>query len=197
MEEYKPNSNLSKEKMPKKVVESVVTSDVKVRKKNGFARFASELIQEDVRSVKSYIFMDVLLPSLKKAISDIVRNGVDMLLYGKTGVSRGSVIGETVSYRSYYKNANVPQRRPTAYFGDFSDLVFINRGEAEAVLEAMFDIMSHYGIVKVADLYELAGKPDLIAHTDNNYGWTDLKFARVERVYDGYVIRLPKIIPLD
>ena len=48
-------------------------------------KFADVFISEDVNNVKSYIVMDVLVPAIKKAISDIVTNGIDMILYGKLG----------------------------------------------------------------------------------------------------------------
>lgn len=84
-EDYKPNSHRSKEQelhepMPEKRTEKVVTGNVKQRKKSGLAKAGSIFVPGDVESVKSYILMDVLVPSIKRAISDIVCNGVNMLL---------------------------------------------------------------------------------------------------------------------
>lgn len=57
-------------------------------KKSEMQKFADVFISEDVNNVKSYIVMDVLVPAIKKAISDIVTNGIDMILYGETGKSK-------------------------------------------------------------------------------------------------------------
>ena len=34
-------------------------------------------------------------------------------------------------------------------------------------------------------------------YTDNKYGWTDIRNASVIRVRDGYMIKLPKALPLN
>ena len=89
MEEYKPNSHKSKEEqkdlVPEKRVEKVISGTVKPKKKSEMQKFADVFISEDVNNVKSYIVMDVLVPAIKKAISDIVTNGIDMILYGEAG----------------------------------------------------------------------------------------------------------------
>lgn len=82
MEEYKPNSHKSKEErkesIPEKHVEKVISGTVKPKKKSEMQKFADVFISEDVNNVKSYIVMDVLVPAIKKAISDIVTNGIDI-----------------------------------------------------------------------------------------------------------------------
>ena len=86
MDDYKPNSNRFKEGkvdepvVREKKVEAITTATVK--KKGEMKKFTDIFISEDVGSVKSYILMDVLVPAIKKAISDIVTNGIDMILYG-------------------------------------------------------------------------------------------------------------------
>ena len=85
MEDYKPNSHRYKEAQKRaaaedKKVEKVVTGTVKVKKKNEIGRLKDVFISEDVNNVKNYVLMDVLIPAVKKAISDIVTNGIDMIL---------------------------------------------------------------------------------------------------------------------
>lgn len=200
MDEYKPNSHRSKEgnsRLEKKV-EKVVSGSVKSRKKSEIRKFADVFIQEDVGNVKSYILIDVLVPALKKTISDVVTNGVDILLYGESGNTkkRGS---SKVSYRSYYDN-KAEERRDYGYNRmrtgyDYDDVVLDNRGEAEEVLLRMDELVATYGIVSVADFYDLVGVT--CNYTDNKYGWTDVRNASVVRVHDGYRIRLPKALPLN
>ena len=52
--------------------------------------------------MKSYIVMDVLVPAIKKAISDIVTNGIDMILYGEAGKSKKNSTASKVSYQKFY-----------------------------------------------------------------------------------------------
>jgi hypothetical protein len=78
---------------------------------------------------------------------------------------------------------------------DYDNIIFDNRGDAEAVLTSMEDILDQFGCVSVADLYDLA---DVAApnYTVNNYGWTNLANAQVLRCRDGYIIKLPKVTSL-
>lgn len=197
MEDYKSNSRKSKEDSSSKNVEKVISGSAKTRKKNEVQKFADVFISEDVSNVKSYILMDVLVPALKKAISDIVINGIDMILYGEAGHTKKSG-GNKPSYRNYYdeKNGSTSSYKPvrrTAY--SFEDIVLDNRGDAEEVLDGMIDIIKNYGVVSVADMYDLVGITG--NYTDNKYGWTDLRTARVERDRDGgYILKLPRALPL-
>lgn len=196
MEEYVSNSLKSKEQepIPEKKVEKVVSGTVTRKKKNEVEKFAGEVFSEDIRSVKNYILMDVLVPSLKKAISDIVTNGIDILLYGESGHSKNRS-GSKPSYRNYYDDKNSTSYRPTRSVYSFDDIGMESKGDAEEVLDGMIDILNQYGMVSVADMYDLVGAVG--NYTDNKYGWTDLRNAYTERGRDGrYYVRLPRVIPL-
>ena len=66
---------------------------------------------------------------------------------------------------------------------------------AEDVLERMDELIATYQVVSVADFYDLVGVSG--NYTDNKYGWTDIRNASVIRVRDGYMIKLPKALPLN
>ena len=106
MEEYKSNSHKSKEQESRKVeekrVEKVVKGSTRTKKKSELSKIKDTFISEDAANVKSYIIGDVLIPAAKKAISDIVSNGIDMILYGGKSPNRdrrGS--SNYISYRDY------------------------------------------------------------------------------------------------
>ena len=83
MEDYKSNSDKARqEQQSEKKVEAVITGAAKTRKKGEMQKFADVFIAEDANNVKSYILMEVIVPAVKKAISDIVTTGIDMILYG-------------------------------------------------------------------------------------------------------------------
>ena len=202
MEEYKSNSHKSKENqkgsVPKKKVEKVIAGTAKSKKKSEIRKFTDVFISEDVNNVKSYILLEVLVPAIKKAISDIVTNGIDMILYGGTGKTKSNSTASKVSYRSYYDRGNGRRdyssvRTKIGY--NYDDIILDNRGEAEDVLLRMDELISTYGLVSVADLYDLVGVTG--NYTDNKYGWTDIRSASVIRVRDGYMLKLPKVLPLD
>ena len=202
MQDYKPNSNRFKEEQraaareEKRVVKPVATS-AKTKKKSEVKKLTDIFISEDASNVKSYIFMDVLVPAIKKAISDIVTDGIDMILYGSTGGSRRKSSSSKVSYSSYYDRDRRDRRESRASTSRFNydDIVVDYRGEAEDMLERMEEIIDTYQIVSVADMYDLAGLT--APHTANKYGWTNLRNAKVVRTRDGYVLDLPKALPID
>ena len=196
--EYKPNSHKYKQEQvtkEDKKIEKVVKGTAKVKKKNELHKVADIFISEDVKNVKSYVLMDVLVPAIKKAISDIVTNGIDMILYGGTG-KRGSSGAGKISYRDYYGRKDEPRhsdsRTRTGY--SYDDVVLDSRGEAEDVLARMDELIETYGEVSVADLYDLVGITG--NYTDNKYGWTNIRNAEPVRVRDGYMLKLPKAAPL-
>ena len=161
-------------------------------------KFADVFIQEDVSNVKSYILMDVLVPAVKKALSDIVKDGVDMILYGETNRNRKNGNTSRVNYRGYYdreERRDRPSSRGRDYL-DYDEIIFDARGDAEAVLDAMNDIIDQYGIVSVADLYDLANL-DHPPYTMNKYGWTNIAGAKAMRVRDGYALKLPRAVPIN
>ena len=198
MEDYKPNSHRSKEEqnLPEKKIEPVVKGKV-TTKKNNVRKLTNTFVTEDIQNVKSYVLMDVLVPAIKKAISDIVTNGIDMLLYGETGRSRRKTNASVVSYRNYYDSRREERysssRTRTGY--SYDDVVLETRGEEEDVLSRMDELIDTYGVVSVADLYDLVGIS--CNYTDNKYGWTNLRNAEPVRVRDGYMLKLPKALPID
>lgn len=205
MEDYKPNSFKYKEEQKqqaaeKKQLPKVISGTAKRKKKSEAQKLADIFISEDASKVKEYIFMDVLIPAAKKAISDIVTNSIDMILYGEAGRSKKSNTPATkVSYGSYYNNGRNDRdgyRQSTSRSTySYDEVILATRGEAEAVITQMDEIVAQYGFVRVADLYDLVGITG--SYTDNNYGWTDIRSAQVVRVRDGYLLKLPRALPID
>ena len=195
LNEYKPNSHRSKTEntsVPEKKVKQVVTSGVKIKKKSEVSKFKDVFIAEDISNVKSYIFSDVIVPTIKKAILD----SVDMLLNGR--VSGGKQRG--TSYVPYGSISNRNTRRDdyrdsrNSRF-DLDDITIASRGEAEEVLDQMGELIDRYGVVTVADLYDMIKEP--APYTANRYGWTTIRSAEVIRVRDGYMLKLLPPKPID
>lgn len=204
MADYTPNSHKYREEQKeaaagdgKKKIEKVIKGTARTKKKSEIRKFTDIFVSEDARNVKDYIFMDVLVPSIKKALSDIVKEGIDMLLYGGTGGSKRNGNVSYVSYRDY-SNRNQNDRPVDNYRTrsgySYDDIILDSRGEAEEVIDRMCELIEMYGMVSVADMYDLVGKSG--EYTDNKYGWTNLRNAEPVRVRDGYLLRLPKAGPI-
>lgn len=193
----KPNSHRYREEQKRKQdrekVEKVITGTAKTKKKNTFG----SLISEDASSVKGYIFSDVLMPALQKLVVDIVKDGIDIIIYGGTRRNtdkRGSYSGNYVSY-SRFSDREVRDRSIDRPRYQPNEIILESRTDAEEVLDTLEDMIDRYDDVSVAAFYELVGMPS--SHTDEKYGWTNLANARVERVRDGFCIKMPRVRPLD
>ena len=202
MENYKPNSHKSKEEnktLPdeREKLEKVIKGTVKT-KKNEMRKLRDVFISEDVKSVKSYILMDVLVPAIKDAIEDIVTNGIRMVLRGETSARKSSSASK-ISYNRIYdskiNNDRFARDSSPSIRYSYDDIILESRGEAEDVITRMEEIIEEYGFVRVADLYDLVGITG--DYTDNKYGWTSIRSAEPVRVRNGYMLRLPRAVPLN
>lgn len=200
-------SNRSIRPKPEAVVNS---NSVSFKKQSAWKRAKHRIFEKEGKDLKNYVINDVLIPSIKETISNVVSNGIDILLYGEArhiasrrssifGNSGGSRYGNYVTYNSISN----PRTTNTGVRSGISssaalreslaldDILFETRVQANDVLSRMSDILSsdRNHIVTVADLYNLCG---LVApFTYNNYGWDDLSTAGVTLTKDGYLLNLP------
>lgn len=203
MEEYKSNSHKSKQQetreLPEKRVDKAIVSGARVRKKSEARKLVDVFIPEDVEKVKSHIIFDVLIPSAKKAVYDMVTNGIEMILYGESGAgTHRSGTSSKISYRQFYDDRSERRTESTRRLNsvmDYEDIIVDHRGEAESILERLDELVSMYGMASVADMYDLVGIT--APYTANKYGWTDIRNAKVVRIQDGYAIKMPRVRPLN
>ena len=204
--DYKPNTKKYKEESTqtdKKKVDKVISGTAKVKKKSELRKFADNFIVEDISSVKDYWVKDVLIPNIVDTIEDMVVGGIRTLFRGSSGRrnDRDSRRGYgSPSYTNYTRYSDRKDDRSSRdnnpHRGYDQGTVVVNsRADAEAVIEQMDGIMETYGMVSVADLYDLVGMSS--NYTDNNYGWTNIRNAEPIRLRDGgWEIRMPKAIPI-
>ncbi len=203
--DYTPNSRkVTPEQnvapVEKKKVEKVITGTAK-RKPDNARKFTNLFAPGDMSSIKEYIIMDIVVPAVKKMVSEVVRNGVDMLMWGESGRGKNySGNSDKVSYRSYYgsndNSRNNSSTSRTRSVFDYDNISIPTRQEAEEVIRQMDAIIEVYGMVSVADLYDLCGITDH-NYMNAKYGWLNIRTAEAVRVRDGYILKLPRAMPLD
>ena len=156
----------------------------------------STFIVEDMNTVWSSVWMDILVPSFKEMISRAVSAGIDTLLFGTDRPARRSGAGAGyVSYTSYYNKA--PGRRIDNLqpIDDGYDRDAMTRAKAKEILGKLEDQIDKFGQASVADYYDARG---MIANfTDYSYGWKSLRSARIVPYGRGYTLELPKAELLD
>ena len=67
--------------------------------------------------------------------------------------------------------------------------------EAENIIDRLSDLIENYDTATVADLYDLAGITSNF--TDDRWGWYTLEGASVSHLREGYLLNLPKPVPID
>ena len=201
MSEYKPNSHKYHAEQKESVgiekrAKKVVSGTVGTKKKNDIATFAKTFIAEDATNVGKYIWEDLVVPTVRKTIVNVVTDAARIIFLGKSAGSSSSSPGTPkVSYRSYYDEPKAAIASKATNRFDYETITFESRGEAEAVRVEMNNLIRRYRYVRVADMFEAAG---LIPPTPAyKYGWSDISSAKVEYWNGKYIIKLPSALPLD
>lgn len=188
-------------------LDKVIDGDVTVQKRSWLKRFARGMLADDATSISDYILVDVLIPTFKATLRDIVLGVTDRSLYGSSGagiINRGGpgfgLNGNVGGIKTKY--SNIPEERPRALLSreararhDFDEIVFPSREAAVIVLSAMYEHLERYRLVTVGDLYDLAGySGDWAAR---NYGWSSLAAADIRQRGRGWVLELPMPSPIN
>lgn len=202
------NSNKKKDKpaadeVEKKVVEKITTGKVVEKKKSLGKRIQETFSLDDSRSVLQYIVQEVVIPGTKNLIWELFTQGLDRTLFGGRGVGGGG--GRHGSGRRNYSSISKRDREdgPSGRYlsssarstHNFSEITLETRPEADEVLERLDDLIKDYDVATVDDLYNLVGITG--SYQDNKWGWTDLRHADIRRVRDGYLLELPRAVPID
>lgn len=177
-----------------------VVAPAKIKKKAPGRDLLEDFITEDLGMVANYIVYDIALPTIKTLISDVISNGIDMMLFGGDATSkrssrRGGIYSNApFNYSTCYSGSKTSKYSSPRKRNKIDDLLFRNRGEAEEVFDMLREYIRQYGHVDVATLLEMVGHES--SYTDNDFGWESLDGFKIERVIDGYVLRVPRPIAL-
>lgn len=172
-------------------IKPVVTGATQAKSKNGIGKWVDLFIKQDIPKIKAYVFRDVFLPALKKALM----GSIDMSFPGGSGSGYNSDYSSKpkIRYSGFAEEPNYRKATGTVVARDnveYADIEFPNRGAAERVLLSMRDIHAEFQSVTLAEMYELSGLEHPYTYT--KYGWKNLRDAEVMRRGDAYFIKLPQ-----
>lgn len=191
------------------IVEKVITGPITQRKKSLGRRFADTFFGDSAKGVAAYVFLQVLVPSVKDLIVSAGQEALHRAVYGDSVGSRRysnyrpqSGPGGYVSYNKASSNGVTPARREEPRMTtrgreqhNFAEILYDSRADAEHVLRSMYDILEKYEVVTVKDLLGFVGVTP--SYTDEKWGWTSLAGSRVEIDRSRkYILRLPDTEPL-
>jgi hypothetical protein len=187
----------------KKPAERVTKGHVVQKKKSLGAKFKETFLAVDLKDVFAHIVTDVIAPTIKETLEDIIRSSTSMLLWPEGSRGRSGRRGDrrVVPYDRYYddrgRSRNGDDRDPARPKpqNQVEDLVFDRKPDAEDVLDSMIDRIAEYNVVSVRDLYAFAGMPRNYAQ--DTYGWFNLEDAEILHVREGWMLKLPRPVKID
>lgn len=203
-------SNSQRQRQPHKLA-PVVKNPTSTRQPSIWRKASGLLNKEDASSVASYVFFEVILPSVRTLIFDAGSQALQRTLFGDSAPRRSSGYGgyssPSYSYTPYnrpttsvrtYNGQSQQQKQPTVRTHrphEFETIILATRQDAEAVLDNLYEILGTYEMVTVSSLYELANITG--PYTNDKWGWTSLDGARIVPVREGFLLELPPIRPLN
>jgi hypothetical protein len=206
--QFPSNSKSTPPTEPRKV-ERVVTNEVKSRPKSVGRRLREALFGGDSKSAIGYAISEVVIPQTKDLIAEAGKQILEMIIFGDasarsrrtSGRPHGSRYTNYSQYASRGRSGatSIREDRPTVSprSQSLDEIVFETRAEAEAVLEQLYDTLEEYHLVSVADLYTMLDWTSRSTHTDQKWGWESLQGSDIKITRGGYILILPKTVPLD
>ncbi len=180
-----PNKNPAPTVQDKKV-EKVIFGNPRMRQRSSFEKVAE--------NIGSFALRDILIPAALKMLSDIWHGAGD-IIFGKD-TKKGRPSSSFFSYDSCYKPYGRSEESENRRSMNYEEVILDSRGEAEEVIDHMRDLLARYKVVSVADYYDLCGVTKF-DYNANYYGWLDLRYIEPVRYRDGYMIRLPRAVPIN
>lgn len=212
MTDYQNNSNKAKggndPQQPEKKIERITSSQVIVRKKGPWRTFKSLIIEADMSSVGRFVWLDLLVPTIKNVIVDTAEQGIKRLVYGDLRASYRPTLPSSsmgigrqgLTTYTPYNQASLPMRAqdPRTMQGlpsrtvaaDARGYIISSKEDAEDVLTMLATVIDRYEVVTVADLHEMLGLPS--NHVDHRWGWIDVRNAQIRQVREGWILELPR-----
>ena len=183
--------------------EKKVIAKAKVQKKSAIKEALRTFFAQHLAEIAEHLVVDVANPAAKNAITDMVTQGIQQLLYGEVDPRRRSTSGYT-SYsssarsdrsRGHYESRRYERREPRQPKPtNVEDLVFDTRGDAVDVIEFIAESIEQYGQVSVADLMSSVGIQP--RYTDERWGWTTTDAFEIRQIREGWLVSADRPEPL-
>lgn len=183
--------------------EKKVIAKAKVQKKSAIKEAIRTFFAQDLPEIAEHLVIDVAIPAAKNAITDMVTQGIQQLLYGEvdprrrptsgyTSYSGSSRVNRGTGYYESRRNERREPRQPKPT--NVEDLVFDTRGDAIDVIEFITDSIEQYGQVSVADLMSSVGIQP--RYTDERWGWTTTDAFETRQIREGWLVSADRPEPL-
>lgn len=194
--------NSFKKRAAESVVQPIQTKGSVSKRKQTFGEkvaksFAGGSSDTDIGG---YIVQDILIPTTKKLLYEIVTGGLSMFLYdGKKPVGDSSSRFDRRGPGAFWSGPNMSRdrdprpeiSRQSRTLHNFDTVEFDYREDAESVLLGMERMIEEYGTVRVSDFFDLIGMTG--SYVDRTWGWTNLESSVILATHGGkWIIQFPR-----
>lgn len=187
-------SNPTVEVKSNKKVEPVISYTPSEGKKSGWSLFFGGFFRKDIPQVATYVIKDILVPAFKDTVAKMVKNSIDMMLFGETrSSSSGRYYGSTNSYSAYYREHDIHPMEPVRSVpeGEVRYLPLRSEEDVKKVLYSLRECFERYGQISKGDYYDAIKVR--AEFTDYNWGWRSLRgIDYIEEAPDRWVIIFPR-----
>lgn len=172
------------------------------RKRKAGRHLLKSFIEEDGRNAADYILWDIVVPSAKSLLHDIMDRGSARLLWGDGGYSNGrynSYSSNNRPYNDYASRSTRPmsdtrtnqynrsRRNQTSVFVD--DIYLDSLHDLEEFDSRLHYLLDNQGFVRVSDYYKAANLES--NYIDARFGWYDLRGMTKMREGDVWLVTMP------
>ena len=180
----------------------VTSRAVEVKKDTFWDKFKKAWFGENVENAGEFMLFEIGIPAVKATLSDMISNGVEVLLFGESsGRHSRSRTKESSGYTGMYKrerdrerDARDVRRSSTGYI--WEQVEPMSQRDCLSVIAEMKDWAYDNEYVTVGELLDMMKASNLADYSDDNRGWyaEDLKgnACSCYAVRGGYLLDLPR-----
>ena len=209
MEQYPSKTlkerNKQAQQKPKPELKCVVTGKSKPVPQSIWSKVFVGIKPASGQTMKSFIFDEIVTPLIQRAVVEGVTGAINYLVKGDAYADRKA----TNSFGKSYINYNgISSGKPSSSGGQYvysgknsgmeiENVWFESRVDAQRVLDEMMGVIAQYDILTVNGFYDLIGRTSLIDPSNEKFGWSDLRNAYITGARGGWIIHLPRPMPID
>lgn len=180
---------------------AVVSSPSEIKKDSFWDKFKKAWFGENVENAGEFVIFEVGIPAMKATLSDMISNGMEVLLFGESSGrhSRGrskESSGYTGMYRRERERERDVREERRSYGYIWEQVEPRSQRDCMAIISEMRDFAYDNEYVTVAELLDIMRASNLAEYTDENKGWyaEDLKgnACSCYAVRGGYLLDLPR-----
>lgn len=210
MEQYPSNTLKERSKpqgqqqKPKPELKCVVSGKSKPVPKSIWSKVFVGIKPTSGQTMKEFIFDEIVTPLIQRAVVEGVTGAINFLVKGDAYADRKDAPKFGKSYINYN---GISSGKPNGgnnyvYSGknagmDIENVWFESRVDAQRVLDEMNGAIAQYDILTVNGFYDIIGRTSIIDPSNERFGWSDLRNAYVTASRGGWVLHLPRPLPID